>query len=152
VRCSRAHAVSFTERPESSHRLLAWRSHLLCGEKMEERLEAPSVVSNPLPASADPHGLSAVHTQRLAAPDRAIRLAVPVTFGHDACAPFRSAAGPSASHSAARTPLPFSTWLRRPSRRIRFRDALLPSVSAALAGCDGLTHPPAVCLSTVRGA
>jgi len=78
-------------------------------EKMEERLEAPSVMPNPLPASADPRGLSATHTQRLAAPDRAIRRAVPVTFWHDACAPFRSAAGPSTSHSAARTTLPFST-------------------------------------------
>jgi len=44
VCCSRAHGVRFTERPESFHRPLAKRSHLLCREKMEERLEAPSVV------------------------------------------------------------------------------------------------------------
>jgi len=92
VRCSRAYGVSFTERPESFHRPLVWRSHLLCREKMEERLEASSVVSKPLPASADPHGLSAVHTRRLAAPDRVIRHAFPVTFELDACAPFRSGA------------------------------------------------------------
>jgi len=121
-------------------------------EKMEERLEAPSVVPNPLPASADPHGLSAMHTRRLAAPDRAIRRAVPVTFWRDACAPFRSAAGPSTSHSAARTTLPFSTSFHRPSLPIPYRDELLPSVSAALAVCDGLTRPPAARLSTVRGA
>jgi hypothetical protein len=108
---------------------------------MEERLEAPSVVSNPLPASADPHGLSAMHTRRLSAPDRAIRRAVPVTFWHDACAPFRSAAGPSTSHSAVRTALPFSTQFHRPSLLIRFGDELLPSVSAALAVCDGLATP-----------
>lgn len=33
-----------------------------------------------------------------------------------------------------------------------FRDERLPSVSAALAVCDGLTRPPAACLATVRGA
>jgi hypothetical protein len=49
----------FTERPESFHRLLGWRSHLLCSEKMEERLEAPSVVSDSPPASAALSGLSA---------------------------------------------------------------------------------------------
>jgi hypothetical protein len=40
-------------------------------EKMEERLKAPSVVSDTLRASAHARGLSATRTQRLAAPDRA---------------------------------------------------------------------------------
>jgi len=119
---------------------------------MEERLEAPFVVPNPLPASADPHGLSAAHTRRLTASDRAIHRAVPVTFWHDACAPFRSAPGPSTSRPAARDHAPCGTRLHRPSLLIRFGDELLPSVSAALAVCDGLTRPPAACLSTVRGA
>jgi len=90
--CSRAHEVRFTERSGSSHRLPAERSHLLCREKMEERPGAPSVVSKPLPASADPRGVSAAHTRRLATSNRTTRRAVPVTFGHDACAPFGSGA------------------------------------------------------------
>jgi len=101
TRFSRTRTVRFTERPESSHRPLARRSHLLCREKMEERLEAPSVVSNSLPASADPHGVSASRTRRLAAPDRTTRHAVPVTFGRDACAPFRSDTGCYPGISAA---------------------------------------------------
>jgi len=118
---------------------------------MEERPKAPSVISNPLPASADPHGLSAVHTRRLAAPDRAIRHAFPVTFEHDACAPFRSGAdltqllcGADLASCDAR--------LRRPSLPVRCRDGLLHSAPADRAVCDGLTRPPAACLATVRGA
>jgi len=69
---------------------------------MEERLEAPSVVSNPLPASADPHGISAVYTRHLSMPDRVTRHAFPVTFERDACSPFRSGTGCWPGTSAAR--------------------------------------------------
>jgi hypothetical protein len=64
-------------------------------EKMEERLEPPSVVSNRLPASADLRGLSATQTRRLAAPDRPERVCLPcdvpafrprtVSLGHRFC-------------------------------------------------------------------
>jgi hypothetical protein len=70
---------------------------------MEERLEAPSIVSKPLSASADPHGLSAMHTRRLSTPDRTIRHAFPVTFERDACAPLRSGAGRYPGTSATRS-------------------------------------------------
>lgn len=80
---SRAHEVRLTARSESSHRPLACEEPSPLGEKMEERLKASSVVSNPLPASADARGVSASRTRRLAAPDRVARRTVPVTFGHD---------------------------------------------------------------------
>jgi hypothetical protein len=106
---------------------------------------------NPLSASADPHGVSAMHTRRLAAPDRVIRHAFPVTFEHDACAPFRSGAGLT-QRLCGDYRVHCSTRLHRPSRPIRFGDERLPSVSADRAVCDGLTRPPAPCLATVRGA
>jgi len=106
---------------------------------------------NPLSASADPRGISAAHTRRLAAPDRVTRHAFPVTFEHDACAPFRSGAGLTQRLCGDRR-VHCSTKLHRPSRPIRFGDERLPSVSADLAGCDGLTRPPADCLATARGA
>jgi len=108
---------------------------------MEERLEAPSVVSNPLPASADPRGLSAVHTRHLAAPDRVIHHAVPVTFEHDDCAPFARMLA-LAQHLCGEIRAPHGAWIHRPSPPIRFRDELLPSVSAVRAVCDGLSRPP----------
>jgi hypothetical protein len=92
-----------------------------------------------------------MHTRRLAAPDRAIRRAVPVTFKHDACAPFRS--GPGLTPVPLRPSYaPCGTQIHRPSLLIRFGDERLPSVSADRAVCDGLTRPPAACLATVRGA
>jgi len=140
-----------TDRPESSHRPLALRSHLLFREKMEERLEAPSVVSNPLPASADLRGVSAAHTRRLAAPDRVIHHAVPVTFWRDACAPFRSDTG--CYPASLRLPhTPRGARLHRPRGPPRFRGERLRSASADRAVCDGLARPPASCLATVHGA
>jgi hypothetical protein len=92
-----------------------------------------------------------MHTRRLAAPDRAIRRAVPVTFKHDACAPFRS--GPGLTPVPLRLSYaPCGTQINRPSLLIWFGDERLPSVSADRAVCDGLTRPPAACLATVRGA
>jgi len=67
---------------------------------MEERLEAPSIVSTSLSASADPRGVSAAQTRRLSTSDRAMCHAVPVTFKHDACAPLCSSAGLRSSASA----------------------------------------------------
>jgi len=64
----------------------------LC-EKMEERLEAPSVVSVSLLASADARGVSAARTRRLSAPDRVTFHAVPMTFWRGTRAPFRSSPG-----------------------------------------------------------
>jgi len=49
---------------------------------MEERLEASSIVSDLLPASADPSDLSATQTRRLSTPHTFERRAVPVTFWH----------------------------------------------------------------------
>ncbi len=62
-------------------------------EEMEERPKTPFAVSSRLPASADPNGVSAIRTRRLAAPDRTSHHAFPVTFRRDACTPFRSRAG-----------------------------------------------------------
>jgi hypothetical protein len=151
ARYSRTREVRFTERPESFHRPLAFEEPSPLGEKMEERLEAPSVVSTRLPASADPRGVSATHTRRLAAPDRAIRHAVPVTFGRDACAPFRSDTGPT-RHLCGVHLAPCDAWPHRLSLPTRSRGGRLPSVSADRAVCDRLTRPPAACLATVRGA
>jgi len=85
-RCSRAREVRFTEGPGSFHRPLAKRSHLPLSEKMEERPETPSVVSNSLPASADSRGVSATRARRLSASDRVDRhlslLRSRVTFPH----------------------------------------------------------------------
>jgi len=151
ARYSRTREVRFTEQPESFHRPLAFEEPSPLGEKMEERLEAPSVVSTRLPASADPRGVSATHTRRLAAPDRAIRHAVPVTFGRDACAPFRSDTGPT-RHLCGVHLAPCDAWPHRLSLPTRSRGGRLPSVSADRAVCDRLTRPPAACLATVRGA
>jgi len=74
------------------------------GEKMEERLKAPSVVSNSLPASADPRGVSASRTRRLSAPDRVTSHSFPVTFGDDSCAPFCSGTGASSGTVCGVTP------------------------------------------------
>jgi len=93
---------------------------------MEERPEAPSVVSIRLPASAVPRGVSAAHNRRLAAPNRTSRRAFPVTFEHDACAPLRSGAGVT-QHLCGRRNAPCDALSHRPSRSIRFGDGrILP--------------------------
>jgi len=96
-------------------------------------------VSNPLPASADPHGISAAHTRRLSAPDRITRRAFPVTFERDACAPFRSGTGRCPGTSAASTRRLAALGLHRPSPLIRFGDepsALRVSGSSSLRWAD----------------
>jgi len=85
-------------------------------EKMEERPKAPSVVSDRLPAFADPFGFSTARTRRLATSDRLERHAVPVTFWLAARAPFRSDTGcPDASATKTRA---LGTFPDRPSRLI----------------------------------
>ena len=134
------HAKSVSPRDQNRSTVPSLRGAISSSEKMEERLEAPSIVSTPLPAFADPRGLSAVHTRRLAAPDRAIRHAFPVTFKLDACAPFRSGAGVT-QHLCGENLAPCGARLRRPSRLLRFREERLPS---AFSGSSSLRRagPP----------
>jgi hypothetical protein len=117
---------------------------------MEERPKAPSIVSDLLPASADPRGVSAAHTRRLSAPNRLKRRAFPLTFWRAACAPFRS----DADFPASLRPSPelwarFSTAPRDPSSG---GDGLPPSASADRTVCDGLARPVPTYLAAVRGA
>jgi len=142
---------SVSPRDQNRSTVPSLRGAISSSEKMEERLETPSIVSTPLPAFADPHGLSAMHTRRLAAPDRANRHAFPVTFKRDACPPFRSGAAVT-QHLCGRVLVPCGTRPHRPSLLLLSGDELLPSASADRAVCDGLTRPPAACLATVRGA
>jgi len=127
---SRAPAVQFTERPESFHRPLAFEEPSPRSEKMEERLGAPSVVSNSLPASADPRGISAA--QPSASRRRTGRAATPsllrsgVTPAHRllgrCCYPAPSAVRARALRREPRPPIvtrPSSRRaLCRPSQRI----------------------------------
>jgi hypothetical protein len=130
VRHSRAHAVSFTERPESFHRPLAWRSHLPVTRRWRNDSKYLPSCRDSLPASADSSGVSARQTQRLSALDRVKHRAVPVTFWHDARAPIHSNAGITqrlcgptscSGHdrlTAPRYPSGLETGFRRPRQRI----------------------------------
>jgi len=153
ARSSRARGVRFTEGPESSRRPLAKRSHLLSSEKMEERLEAPSVVSNSLPASAGPRGVSSARSRRLSAPDRVMCRAFPVTFVPDTCAPFRSGAGLWFQRLCAIGFAPRGTSPRALlAAPLRMKRGCRPPRQRIGAVRERLARPPAACLATGHGA
>jgi len=101
---------------------------------MEERLEAPSVVSTSLPAFADTRSVSATRTRRLSTSDRAMSHAVPVTFKHDACAPLCSSAGLCSSASATTASCLAAQGLAAARCPSLVGDGLPPSASADRGG------------------
>jgi hypothetical protein len=120
----------FTARSESSHRPLALREPSPRHEKMEERLEAPSVVSIPPPASAGARSVSAlVHPTPRGVGQR-----------HSPCSPFDVQArrlrtgslGADRHVSASATVAPRLSTRDPAAPRCSssFPDVLLPSASA----------------------
>jgi len=118
---------------------------------MEERPKAPSIVPVTLRACADPKGVPASRTRRLATPDRTTHHASSVTIRRDACAPFRLLRRfhPAKLAERADACAPHHSARRDPSFG---GDGPPSSASAVSTICSGLGRPSTACLSACREA
>jgi len=139
----------FTERPESSHRPLAWRSHLPCREDGGTTqgafrcFEFPACLRKAMwPFSlTDPTLHSAWQSRESCRPCDVL-----------AWRPRTVSLGPRFPGASAAKTRALGATPDRPSRLSLSRESLRHSASADRTACDGLAHPLPTCLAAVRGA